>query len=138
MERGKGWQNGDFCQQRLHARLISVQKKLPAYLRSQCIDESCSSCFHLTAHHICKVTAILNSILYFVITKSFCKILYNTTQIFLSTAQVRRGVIGYRLSIIRVKATTLSLCVQITLSIGWKNYHNFHLKMQKSHIHTVC
>jgi len=71
--------------------------KFPAYLRSQCIDESCDSYFHLTAHHhICKVTAILNSIFYFVITKSFCKIFIQHHTNFHSASKTG----GYRLSFV--------------------------------------
>jgi len=61
--------------------------------------------------------------------KVSAKFLYNTTQI--STAQVRRGVIGYRLSIIRVKATTLSLCVQITLSSRVEELSQFSFENAK-------
>lgn len=123
----KGWQNGDFWQQLLHARLISVQKNFQLIWDPNVLMKAASNSLHI----IIFVKSLQFSTRYSILLspKVSAKFLYNTTQI--STAQVRRGVIGYRLSIIRVKATTLSLCVQITLSSRVEELSQFSFENAK-------
>jgi hypothetical protein len=124
-----GWQNVEFCQQLVHARLISSGS---AYLRSQCNYQNCC------LHH-CNSELDTDIYIYLVITKSSAKCSYTTytTQIFLSTAQGGLSVIVCPLFGFKSNQVFFCVCVNNIINMMEVIITIFNWKCRTSHIHTV-